>query len=71
MARALRIEYEGAVHHIISRGNARHAIFVDDADRAQFLQALAYTIEWSSCTRPSTISVIVKRVEEKERESQE
>ncbi|HAZ31035.1 TPA: transposase, partial [Candidatus Acetothermia bacterium] len=28
MARPLRIEYEGAVYHIISRGNARQDIFL-------------------------------------------
>ena len=32
MARPLRIEYSGAVYHIISRGNENKAIFKDDAD---------------------------------------
>ncbi len=30
MARPLRIEFPGAVYHIISRGNAKQAIFIDD-----------------------------------------
>ncbi|MBE0634678.1 transposase [Candidatus Bipolaricaulota bacterium] len=38
MARPLRIEYEGAVHHITSRGNARAEIFLSDDDRNLFLE---------------------------------
>ena len=34
------MEYGGAVYHITSRGNAREAIFVDDVDRAHFLEIL-------------------------------
>ena len=30
---ALRIEYPGAIYHVTSRGNARQAIYKDDADR--------------------------------------
>ncbi|MBC7317957.1 transposase [Candidatus Bipolaricaulota bacterium] len=40
MARPLRIEYEGAVYHITSRGNARQDIFLDDQDRLSFLTVL-------------------------------
>jgi len=40
MARQLRIEYPGAVYHVTSRGNAGHAIFADDGDRAAFLKVL-------------------------------
>lgn len=45
MARPLRIEYPGAVYHVTSRGNARGAIFLSDADRKKFLNVLADTIE--------------------------
>ena len=45
MARPLRIEYPGAVYHITSRGNAREAIFLSDADRRKFLDVLADTVE--------------------------
>jgi|PersoiStandDraft_1058852.scaffolds.fasta_scaffold07155_4 putative transposase len=38
MSRALRLEYEGAVYHVTSRGNERAAIFRDDMDRARFLE---------------------------------
>jgi len=44
MARALRIEYPGAVYHITSRGNERRVIFLDDEDREQFLRLLADAI---------------------------
>lgn len=40
MARAQRIEYEGAVYHVTARGNERRAIFRDDADREHFLRVL-------------------------------
>ena len=43
MARPLRIEYDGAVYHITSRGNARKAIYKNDEDRAAFLDILAET----------------------------
>jgi REP element-mobilizing transposase RayT len=45
MARPLRIEYPGAVYHITSRGNAREAIFLSDANRQTFLDTLAATIK--------------------------
>jgi len=40
MARPLRIEYPGAIYHAMSRGNARQAIFRDDADRQNLLEYL-------------------------------
>ena len=45
MARPLRLEFEGAVYHITSRGNARQDIFLVDPDRELFLQTLADTVE--------------------------
>jgi len=41
MARPLRIEYDGALYHVTSRGNDRKAIFRDDSDRELFLDTLA------------------------------
>jgi len=41
MARPLRLEYEGAVYHITSRGDAREDIFLDKGDRSRFLEVLA------------------------------
>ena len=44
MARPLRLEYSGAIHHVTSRGNAQAPIFLDDEDRASFLAVLAECI---------------------------
>ena len=40
MARPLRIEYEGALYHVTSRGNRREPVFDDDVDRGAFLRVL-------------------------------
>ncbi|GBD97382.1 MAG TPA: helix-turn-helix domain-containing protein [Nitrospirae bacterium] len=40
MARPLRIEYDGAVYHVTSRGNAGKPIFKDNLDRSIFLETL-------------------------------
>ena len=40
MARQLRIEYEGAIYHVINRGDRREEIFRDDLDRKSFLHTL-------------------------------
>jgi len=40
MPRPLRIQYEGAIYHVMSRGDRRQAIFVDDADRRAFVDHL-------------------------------
>lgn len=44
MARQLRLEFEGALYHVTARGNASQAIFLDDHDRARFLDLLAREI---------------------------
>jgi REP element-mobilizing transposase RayT len=40
MARPLRIEFAGALYHLISRGNERRNIFRSDRDRRAFLEFL-------------------------------
>ena len=42
MARPIRIEYPGAVYHVICRGNNRQAIYRDDQDRRRYLEKLSY-----------------------------
>ncbi len=37
MARPCRIEYEGALYHVLARGNDRRNVFTDDRDRFRFL----------------------------------
>ena len=41
MARKLRIEYPGAIYHVMNRGDRREAIFHDDRDRELFVATLA------------------------------
>ena len=40
MPRQLRIQYEGAIYHLMSRGDRREEIFRDDLDRKSFLMTL-------------------------------
>jgi hypothetical protein len=40
MARKLRVEYPGAIYHVMNRGDRRKAIFLDDADRERFVATL-------------------------------
>src|SRR5439155_9630380 len=40
MARPIRIQYPGAVYHVMARGNHGQAVFQDDPDRKLFLDAL-------------------------------
>ena len=40
MARKLRVEYAGAIYHVMNRGDRREEIFKDDADRVRFLETL-------------------------------
>ena len=40
MARKLRVEYAGAVYHLMNRGDRREPIFRDDEDRQKFLTTL-------------------------------
>jgi len=44
MARPLRIEYAGAIEHVMSGGNVRRRIFRDDADRRNRLDGLEDTV---------------------------
>ena len=40
MPRPLRIEYEGAIYHVMNRGDRREPIFHNDKDRELFLATL-------------------------------
>lgn len=41
MARKLRVQYPGAIYHLLNRGDRREPIFKDDVDRRRFLETLA------------------------------
>ena len=43
MARKLRIEYPGALYHVMNRGDRREPIFKDDFDHRRFLATLGET----------------------------
>lgn len=38
--RQLRVEYPGAVYHLMNRGDRQEPIFVDDRDRELFMETL-------------------------------
>jgi putative transposase len=44
MPRRLRIEFEGAIYHVMARGNARQKIVRDDADRRRLIDGLEQTV---------------------------
>ena len=45
MARQWRIEYKGALYHVLSRGNLGQPIFRDDTDRCMFLDIIGEASE--------------------------
>jgi REP element-mobilizing transposase RayT len=45
MARPLRVQFDGAIYHVTSRGNARKVIFDDDTDRHAFLDCLGKVVQ--------------------------
>lgn len=47
MARKLRVEFEGAVYHVIARGNYRADVFGDEKTKAAFLKCLGEACEKS------------------------
>jgi REP element-mobilizing transposase RayT len=49
MPRPLRIQYPGAVYHVMNRGNGRQAIFADATDAQRFIELLgeiAAPLDW-------------------------
>ena len=45
MTRPLRLEFEGALYHVISRGDRREPIFEDDEDRRVWLDLFAEALD--------------------------
>jgi REP element-mobilizing transposase RayT len=41
MFRLLRIQYPGAVYHVMNRGTARQATFLDEEDYGSFIKTVA------------------------------
>ncbi len=45
MPRKLRLEYAGAIYHVMNRGDRREDIFLDDEDRCRFVHTLGEACE--------------------------
>jgi REP element-mobilizing transposase RayT len=66
MARPLRLEFEGALCHVMARGNAREAIFLDDDDRVAFVANLGRVAErfewrvWAWCLMGNHYHLLVE-----------
>jgi hypothetical protein len=43
MPRKIRVQYPGAIYHVMSRGDRREKIYLNDVDRQDFLKTLAET----------------------------
>ena len=46
MARPLRIEFEGALYHVTSRGNKREEIFRGDSETLAFIKIFYAVCQW-------------------------
>jgi hypothetical protein len=44
MARRPRLQFAGAVYHVMARGNRKSTIFNDDADRSEFFQVVGAAV---------------------------
>lgn len=66
MARKPRVEYPGAIYHVMNRGDRREAIFRDEADRQRFLATLEETCAktgWqihAYCLMPNHFHLVVE-----------
>ncbi|HEX5216691.1 MAG TPA: transposase [Vicinamibacterales bacterium] len=66
MARQPRIQFPGAVYHVMSRGNARQKIFLDEDDCATFLRLLRHVRDrmdwqmWAYCLMPNHYHLLLE-----------
>lgn len=66
MPRKIRVEYPGAIYHVMNRGDRREDIFVDDQDREAFLKTLGDTCtktNWqvhAYCLMPNHFHLVVE-----------
>jgi REP element-mobilizing transposase RayT len=56
MARKLRVQYPGAVYHVMNRGDRREDIFQSDHDRRLFLDTLGQTCEKTDWQERKTVA---------------
>lgn len=66
MARKRRIQLPGLIRHVMSRGNGRMRIFLDDTDYRQFIYLLGDVVEehdiecWNYCAMPNHYHVTLR-----------
>jgi REP element-mobilizing transposase RayT len=66
MSRPLRLEFAGALYHVMARGNARAAIFLNDEDRQAFCQGLSRACDrfgwrlWSYCLMDNHYHLLIE-----------
>jgi len=66
LARPLRIEFEGALYHVMARGNAQGDIFLDDADRHAFIENLGRVCQrfdwrvWAWCQMSNHYHLLIE-----------
>src|SRR5215469_18507550 len=66
MARKLRVEYEGAIYHVMNRGDRREPIFREDKDRLLFLETLeqaCHKTDWRAhawCLMPNHFHLVIE-----------
>ena len=69
MPRKLRIQYPGAMYHVMSRGDRRERIFLDDIDRQDFIKTLAEACQktgWqvhAYCLMPNHYHIVLETPE--------
>jgi len=69
MSRPLRIEFAGALYHVMARGDARAAIFLDDEDRQAFCVGLSRACErfewrlWAYCLMDNHYHLLVETLQ--------
>lgn len=69
MSRPLRIEFCGALYHVMARGNAREAIFQDDEDRQLFCSGLARVCQrfqwrlWAYCLMDNHYHLLIETLQ--------
>src|SRR6202142_1876287 len=66
MPRKLRVEYPGAIYHVMNRGDRREPIFKDDVDRKAFMQTLGEACAKTSwlihawCLMPNHFHLVIE-----------
>src|SRR5262245_19759788 len=66
MARGKRVQAPHLIRHVLSRGNARMAIFLDDGDYRQFVYLLGEVLDefgivcWNYCLMPNHYHVTLQ-----------